>query len=148
MDSGPHAAEKPLILHPELDSPEDHVIFLKYGGIKGISNKGETTVKVCKLERDELVMARKGLIDKFFRSLLEPLYQYSKGTIDQEILKYELDKIFRKMQHSFQPHQSYSRVGWYVYHQFETFLLPRFGSKVQNLLKKAYATFRRKGTCR
>jgi 5-methylcytosine-specific restriction endonuclease McrA len=58
--------EFPLVLHPEVDEPEKHIIFLSAGRIKHLTLKGKTTVEVCNLNRGDLIAKRKGLIDKFF----------------------------------------------------------------------------------
>jgi uncharacterized protein (TIGR02646 family) len=65
---GQEKQEKPLLLHPEIDDPEQHLEFLteqsKYGVIrpKLVGNtpsaKGEATIDVCALDRPQLTAAR------------------------------------------------------------------------------------------
>lgn len=52
--------EDPLILNPIVDDPKEHIGFkCEYAVPKSDSIKGETTIKLCDLNRDELVNNRR-----------------------------------------------------------------------------------------
>ena len=55
-DSESFKAEKPLLLNPELDNPEEHLVFLPDGDIKekGKSERGKKTIEICGLDREDL----------------------------------------------------------------------------------------------
>jgi uncharacterized protein (TIGR02646 family) len=69
----PLASELPLLLHPEIDEPEDHLEFCwddQKEGIrireKGNSQRGLNTIKICNLNRQDLRIERlKTVIDEF-----------------------------------------------------------------------------------
>ncbi len=47
-------SEEPLLLHPEIDEPKDHLSFKNNGKLIGITQRGRETIKICKLNRDLL----------------------------------------------------------------------------------------------
>lgn len=148
LKSPQHLGENALLLHPELDNPEDHLLFHPDGRVEGKSLKGKVTIAICKLSRIELVKARKGVIDIFYKELSRPLAEYIKGEINGHILSYQWDIVFRKMVEAQQKHHPYTQVAWNAFQQFDTFMLPHFGKKSRSILKKAYLLFCRYGTCR
>ncbi len=44
-------AEEPLLLHPEIDTPKEHLTFDSWGRIKALTERGEKTIQVLKLQR-------------------------------------------------------------------------------------------------
>ncbi len=44
-------AEKPLLLHPEIDNPAEHLTFDSWGSIKYLTDRGQKTIEVLKLDR-------------------------------------------------------------------------------------------------
>src|SRR3990172_6324936 len=56
-DSSSFLSEKPLLLNPEIDQPDNHLEVNVNGEIckKNESIYAETTIKVCNLNRDELI---------------------------------------------------------------------------------------------
>jgi hypothetical protein len=52
------AVEKPLLLHPYFDKPQDHLVFGENGVIAPRSLQGETSIDVYNLARGDLVAAR------------------------------------------------------------------------------------------
>ncbi|NIM18252.1 MAG: hypothetical protein GTO45_40255 [Candidatus Aminicenantes bacterium] len=151
VDSEIHIAEKPLLLHPEVDRPEEHLIFLPNGEIEGKSLKGETTVKICKLDRPGLVIARKGVIDRLFKAVATHLRQFSKKEIKKETLFYGLNNEFTKIKRARESHHSYSRLGWYLFEEFDTFFIQPLKAASKNesvqLLGEAFLLFCEKGNC-
>lgn len=147
-----HADEYPLLLHPEMDIPEEHLTFLPDGHVKGISPKGDVTIEICKLSRSELVDARKGLVDRFFEGFATPLRQYITKDISQETLEYVLDKEFTKMKRARERRRPYSRLGWFLFEDFENFIIQKFEEgglhRPARLLEKAYSMYLKHGTCR
>lgn len=58
--AGPHPAnERPQLLDPCTDLPEDHLIFSADGRVSERSHRGATTIVVLQLNREELVAERK-----------------------------------------------------------------------------------------
>ena len=76
--NSPLIDEKPILLHPEIDDPVKYFSFepsldLKGVRLKGISNdvditkRVEGTIKICKLNRPELCIARLRIIQEFMQ---------------------------------------------------------------------------------
>jgi uncharacterized protein (TIGR02646 family) len=57
------ADEKPLLLDPCLDYPDEHLAFKADGTVSAESQRGETTIDVYVLNRRHLVEARRGAIE-------------------------------------------------------------------------------------
>ena len=51
--------EDTLLIHPEVDSPENHIFFDFSGNAVGRTEKGRYTIDVFRLNRDELLIKRK-----------------------------------------------------------------------------------------
>ncbi len=58
--------EKPLLLHPEVDKPRDHLTFGWDGSVKekDDSLRGLKTIEICELNRSELRHLRKAQLDE------------------------------------------------------------------------------------
>jgi 5-methylcytosine-specific restriction endonuclease McrA len=148
VDSKIHQEEQPLLLHPIVDIPQQHLIFLPDGTVKGSTRRGNITVQVCGLCRGDLVTDRKDFIDRIFKALALSFRQFIDNEITKDVLYYELDKIFNKIRRAQEPHRPYSQLGWFLFEHFPTFFIQGFGKKTQQQLKKAYGNFREYGTCR
>ncbi len=66
-DSESFMTEEPLLLHPGIDTPEDHLCFDIEGKIhpKNNSERGSVTIETCDLNRPELVRERESMIEIF-----------------------------------------------------------------------------------
>lgn len=74
-------AEQPLILNPYVDPPKEHLAFppgmitpegelVCVGTVKGITDQGKATVKVCNLDRADLIEERKREQEQFVNDIL------------------------------------------------------------------------------
>lgn len=149
-----HIKEKPLLLHPEIDPPEKHLTFTTGGKVKALTERGKATVKTCKLNRNPLVTARKTQVDMFYKEIKKILLDFIKQEIDKKTFWYSLDNVFSKIKSSQAPKLPYSRFGWYLYHDFDTFFILPLESELENNLKilvtavkKAFQRFSETGTC-
>ncbi len=57
--------EKPLLLNPCFDQPDDHFNFLENGKLAPLTERGEVTIKLIGLNRKNLVAQRKRAISNF-----------------------------------------------------------------------------------
>jgi uncharacterized protein (TIGR02646 family) len=95
-DSPPLSLEKPLLLNPEINEPKLHFKFQFDGEMIGVTNKGKKTIEICRLNREELKIARQRILDKFLGELKEVLLAYELKIIDSTGLKYFIKKILQK----------------------------------------------------
>lgn len=133
--------EKALLLNPEIDEVEKELIFLPSGRVKGMTDKGIETVKVCCLNRDPLFIARKKIISENIKDIKKCLDNYL-STLDKNMLKYQLKDIFDKISTLKFKNKSYSRLGWFMFYKFDLFFINKFGSKQKSVLKKAFELYK------
>jgi uncharacterized protein (TIGR02646 family) len=141
--------EKPYILHPEIDEPEKHIIFLPNGSVKKRTKRGEWTIKICNLNREELVLKRKKTIDDFRNQLEDLIDTIAKHKNSQKAIKNLFYKLFQKILFKTFPIQPFSRLGVFMFKKFELFFVEPLKKTVIkdeaaiNLVKNAYETFKR-----
>ncbi len=142
-DSKTLKAEQPLILHPEIDHPENHFKFLRDGRIKGTSRRGDATIEVCGLNRKKLILARRKRVDKFLKDLFKLI---NKQLIkeNKEIFRdffYELLMEIVESQLSSKP---FSRLWWFMLIDFDKFIIEQLTGvpeEYQILVKEYYEEF-------
>ncbi len=121
--------EEPLLLHPEIDIPEEHIKFNYDGKADGITEKGKETVKICNLNRESLWIIRKKDIDDAFRDVRDELIKVlrlkEKGAIKKMSDIFEIDifrNVFNKAKEYCEKENEYSSLFCYMYKHFEEFL--------------------------
>ena len=144
--------EKPLILHPEIDEPEKHIIFLPNGSVKEITERGQWTIKMCNLNREELVLKRKKIIDDFrnqLEDLIDTLTEHKNSNKARDVIKASFYKFFQRILIRTAMDQVFSRLGVFMFEKFELFFVePLKEAEIKdealiNLVKNAYETFKR-----
>lgn len=131
--------EEPLILNPEVDAPENHIIFLPNGEAWGITLRGEKTIEKCKLNREGLVVeGRKQLIDSYENRITREVNNYINRDIDYPTFEYSIKNIIIDIWELRLPETEFSRLGFFMFDKFEIFFLRKFGPKVRKKLKAIY----------
>jgi len=140
-DSPAFMAEHPLLIHPEIDEPERHFIFLRNGKIRGLTQRGKITIEILDLNKTSLALARKKRVDAFLNFIEEIIYICVKSN-DYSSLKPALKLLFGKLLNMRSPERSFSRLGWFMFQEFELFFVARLsGPKQRKVVKKAFALF-------
>jgi len=62
-------SELPVIIHPEVDTPENHFYFDKNGIIYGNTGRGQKNIYILGLNRQDLIDKRKSIIDSVKKEL-------------------------------------------------------------------------------
>jgi len=131
--------EKPVFLNPEVDHPEDHIIFLPNGEAWGITPRGNVTISELELNRDELITeGRKKLINRYKKGITQHIENYISGEINDETLDYNLKIILSEIWELRLPENEFSRLGYFMFDKFDLFFARRFGKKVRRLLLAKY----------
>ncbi len=65
----PLEKEMPLLIDPCRDDPAQHLEFVADGTVRALSLRGETTIKVCNLNRTPLAEARRAVFELTLRDL-------------------------------------------------------------------------------
>lgn len=100
-DSTSLLAEGALLLHPEIDNPEDHLTVLPNGELEAINNslKGLTTIKVCNLNRDTsiLLKKRKKAINNIYARILMESIKANELALEFSIQEQDKGKLLRML---------------------------------------------------
>jgi uncharacterized protein (TIGR02646 family) len=143
VNSPTFRAEQPLVINPELDHPEDHLFFAPDGSIAGKSEQARTTITVCGLNREDLVLARKKRADYFGQKLRKALRDRIAGKINDDTFRYTLKGIFSKaLRDADSKKAPYARLNWFLFKFFEPFFIDPLGPKSQAVVRKAFHRFR------
>ncbi|HLP45010.1 MAG TPA: retron system putative HNH endonuclease [Candidatus Kapabacteria bacterium] len=147
--------ENPLLLHPELNDPRQHLEFQIDGIIKGKNGSkiGETTIKVCDLNRIDLRIARKTQIDRIL-SRINEITEFIAVLIMKSPEVYYRDEIFwlsfysktfhalRKLQEP-KDQNAFTLLGFYMYEEFPYFIIGRLPENDMRLIvRKAFMLFK------
>ena len=134
-------AEGALLLHPEIENPEEHLTILPDGKLQVIdsSAKGKATIEVCNLNRESLWLEeRKVTIDGLCKNLVRefkdgkelirelPIEEEDKETI----LMFSLGRVFSEIKEGREVTSEFSLLHRVFYQQFEAFLAVNTHTKV------------------
>ncbi|MEG1739991.1 MAG: HNH endonuclease [Akkermansia sp.] len=76
--------EKPILVNPELEDPENFIIFTHNGEMNSTDPRYQKTIEICQLSRHDLVERRRRIIDSLQRKIKEDLVQ-AKNVEEQRI---------------------------------------------------------------
>jgi uncharacterized protein (TIGR02646 family) len=113
--------EKPALLHPEVDIPEN---FFKIGingqleGTDGNNGRGWNTVKICDLNRGNLRKSRKDIIDNIINEIYTIFVDYRNGGLTIDYLPKKIRSEFKKIIEKSAITQVYSFVSYYFISMF------------------------------
>ncbi|MBF0438178.1 MAG: TIGR02646 family protein [Magnetococcales bacterium] len=129
-------AEQAMLIHPELEDPTNHLVFHPNGTIeeKNGSKQGKETIRICGLNREELIIARKKVVNRMRNELLDAL---DKLTEEKSFNR----TIFKKIRQAHESHRPYSRLGWHLCEEFERFFLAQLPEAYRPFIKKAFTHF-------
>ncbi|MCE7990951.1 MAG: hypothetical protein HEP71_03190 [Roseivirga sp.] len=140
------SSESRLLLHPELDPVEKHLLFLPNGKVKEKdgSEMGSTSCRLYNLNRDGLVWLRKKKIDQIYFEIIGILNDYEDNGADGyalPFLQHDLTNLFRTILGAQDEGEAYSRLGYYMFHHFEQFYIDRLPDELDEhkaLIKEFY----------
>jgi hypothetical protein len=140
--NSPLIDEKPLLLNPEYDEPGDHLEFDNLGQIKGITERGDATIKICKLNRDALYMRRQEVLNKFVRDIKCYILELEEKRIKIEGFRSLLKKnVFDAIVMRTKPEEEYSLWGRYIFKKFEDCVLLRINSVYREPIREAFKLY-------
>jgi uncharacterized protein (TIGR02646 family) len=118
--NSPLADEKPLLLNPEYNDydPKDHFKFDNQGEIIGITDRGKATIDICKLNRSELFLMRKKVVDQFLSEIKRLVYAYKIKKIHKKGFRFLLEDIFEDILKITKPEEEYCLWGQYIFKEF------------------------------
>lgn len=130
FDQDPLALERPFLLHPEYDTPDDgsYFRFTNNGSIIGMDalERGKSTIEICDLDRQTLRLRRQKLIiDETLKTINMALKLYFiNNQIDQNGFEGILNLIFEGLKNRTKVDQPFSLFALYTYEHFEEIIIP------------------------
>jgi hypothetical protein len=145
-------SESPLLLHPEIDNPDEHLEVNINGLLKEKDNsmRGRRTIEICYLNRDKLIIERKKIINKFriqFNEVATSIKKdYDNNQISSDNYLDEIKKRFSSVFNSFSETMiqktEYSIVGKNMFFKFDIFFIQTIKDGDQrDILKAAFKLF-------
>jgi hypothetical protein len=128
-------------LNPEIDDVEAQFIFLPNGQIEGITFQANETIRICGLNRKELVFKRLTILNEITIEIKEILTDLISKKIKPEAGRYSLKKIFKKLVSLQDPKKEYSRFGYFMFYKFEIFIADSLEKKQKDAVKKLFAQY-------
>lgn len=138
--------EKPYLLHPEIDDPKKFFKFDATGQIIGTDTqkRGEETIKICNLNRDNLLALRQQMIDDFVERIQDAFLLFMDGELTEKGLRNNMKRIFKRMEERQAPHRTFTLLAWYSFENFEKIYLPLLPtSQLRTAAADAYQAYRR-----
>lgn len=136
--------EAPYLFHPEVDKPETAFEFRDNGAIRGIDHlgRGRQTVKICNLNRTNLLEARQSVIDNYYEIISTTLKFYFDNIIDYNAFKNILNLLFKKIKINTKPEKKFSLLSIFIENNFDEIIIPLLETPKQQLIvKRAYRQF-------
>ncbi|GAB3791854.1 hypothetical protein GCM10028819_00990 [Spirosoma humi] len=134
-------AEHPLLLNPELDDPDKHLIFRPNGTVDSKTERGKKSIELYFLERDELIKNRKNMTDDIIEKLKKHLLKYLKREIDEETYRYAMQNVYEEAALNRQADKPYSRVTNALFDDFDTFVVSRFPAGQQAYIRQSFQLY-------
>jgi uncharacterized protein (TIGR02646 family) len=113
--------EQPLLLHPALDDPKEHLQFLPNGAVQGITQKGRESIDAYGLNRENLEKYRKKIVQDIRQEICEE-YLHKTQLSDNELIT-EVRKAINRLQRCIQEAGEYVGLAQTILEQFETFII-------------------------
>lgn len=132
--------EKPLLLNPEVDYEHHHFSFEADGKISGLTPQGITTIDICKLNREHLVIDRKRTIDKLFSEVQQILVVWSESN-SLDAAKALFRFFFQRLQMAAASTEKYSLLGRLLLEKFNHFFTERFENKQRRAVEFVYSEY-------
>jgi hypothetical protein len=136
--------EAPYLLHPEIDTPEECLKFDNNGNIFGTDalGRGEKTIEICNLKRENLRVARQKIIDSFVNKINYLFDLYIRRSITSySILEQELLRIFIGMIENTDANKPFSLVAIQCLSRFDELVLPLFPGAMHPILETILSRF-------
>jgi len=136
--------ELPLMINPEYDKqPERHFTFHSNGNIVGRTDEGSETIKICELNRKDLVRERLKIRQDYVNSIKEALDDFSTHR-NKNILKGELNAVFKIIKFNCHIDQAHSYYNLFIYKYYSYFIDSKLPANLKGLTTTYFNQFNNK----
>lgn len=131
-------SELPVIIHPEVDTPENHFYFDKSGIIYGNTGRGQKNINILDLNRQYLIQKRKLIIE----SINNEINKVSIGNIADKQLEDLLLNVFINLNNIAEnENEEFSLLRKQIVNHFPEFYLDNADDKRNKLLINIYKRY-------
>ena len=143
--------EEPYLLHPEIDEPKNFLGFeidttkkgIAMKGLDGANGRGFHTVKICNLNREDLLLKRyERVIDQIKNDLRKMFALLSKGAINKSNFAEEIKEIFVRLEKKSQNEKkAFTLLRWFVIeneNNFNHLIISQLKDHFQQTITSAY----------
>lgn len=134
--------EKPLLLNPELDYPEQHLTFRYLGSLDGLSVKGKKSIDIYRLNRDSLLKRRQEIVDRYVKQLKRILFKAKRGDYNPKGYKNTLRELFEEIEYTNIKTQEYILWRWHIFNHFSDCILSRISVTYRRPIGKAFILYK------
>ncbi len=134
--------EKPQLINPEIQNPQNYFTFLPSGKLKGKGQvESDTTIEIFKLNRHNLRIARKKIRDDLLKDLTRTLTDFRIGDISPDTAHYQITRELEKLLAIYTENGQYSMYVYTMLIHFNYFIARRFKNRDNKFLTKVYDDF-------
>jgi hypothetical protein len=145
-------AERPYLLHPEIDNPTLYLGFeidaggvgIKIIGIDG-EGRGEKTIGICDLNRNYVKLNRLEILDPSIKALNTGFYLYEQGFLDdpgfKEYLRIQFSQISSD---ATDVEKTHTLLRWFAFssvENFEKLILPDIAANARAVVLESFKYF-------
>ncbi|REA63749.1 hypothetical protein DSL64_04790 [Dyadobacter luteus] len=134
-------SEGTFLLHPEIDIVEDHFLYNEKAEIVGRTPQALETIKICGLNRKELVFKRLSILNEFRDDIKTILTDVLEQKVTTEQCRYAIKLVFQKLAGLQSPVKQYSRFGYFLFYKFDLFIANSLEPKQKNAVKLLFEQF-------
>jgi 5-methylcytosine-specific restriction endonuclease McrA len=134
-------SEGTFLLHPEIDIVEDHFLYNEKAEIVCRTPQALETIKICGLNRKELVFKRLSILNEFRDDIKTILTDVLEQKVTTEQCRYAIKLVFQKLAGLQSPVKQYSRFGYFLFYKFDLFIANSLEPKQKNAVKLLFEQF-------
>ncbi|WP_339814201.1 hypothetical protein [uncultured Imperialibacter sp.] len=125
--------ERPYLLHPDIDTPENCFSFDNKGKIKGIdlTERGSKTISICNLNRDNLKYRRQSIVDRIVVRINDAFSVYFMIDQSEPHLNAALQQVFQEMKDNCNPEKPFSLLSIFAFNNFGIVVAPLLATSTQ-----------------
>lgn len=134
--------EQPLLLNPELDSPEQCLTFRHLGHLEGLSLKGRKSISTYRLNRNALLLRRQDIVNKYVGQLKRILAKAKQGDYKSDGYINTLRELFEEIEYTNIKTQEYILWRWHIFNNFSDCVLSRISVAYRQHIGKAFILYK------
>jgi len=120
--------ERHTLINPEIDNPEEHLFYEADGKIAHLDTRGEVSIRMYNLNRDELYLdGRKKILDSVIIKFAKRLKRYSDGNFTcKSTCSQIIDIIEEDILNPIYMKDSFDHFRYTIFKNFDIYITPRF----------------------